>query len=176
MPNTLKHSMADELRTELDACEHLLVVGLNPMDAAATHELRTTLRGHGAQLRVIHNRTSRHALDERRKALGGFFKGQTAVTLAPGEDPDIVGIAKALVDAQRLKRVDVRGGFVDGEVLDGPGVELLARSPDKPTLRAMLCGAVLGPARGLAAVLQGVPGGLARCLQARIDKQEENAG
>jgi len=176
MPNTLKHSMADELRTELDACEHLLVVGLNPMDAAATHELRTTLRGHGAQLRVIHNRTSRHALDERRKGLRDFFRGQTAVTLAPGEDPDIVSIAKALVEAQRLKRVDVRGGFVDGEVLDGPGVELLARSPDKPTLRAMLCGAVLGSARGLAAVLQAVPGGLARCLQARIDKQEETAG
>ena len=34
----------------------------------------------------------------------------------------------------------------------------------------MLCGALLGPARGLAAALNAVPRRLARCLNARIEK------
>jgi len=176
MPKLLKRAMADEVKAELDAAPNLLVVGLGAMSADANFELRRRLRTLGARLRVIHNRTSRHALDERRRGLAEFFRGQTALALVPGEEPDMVSVAKALLDAARAKQVELRGGFVDGELLDGKGVELLARSPDKPTLRAMLLGVTLGPARGLAVAIQAVGGGLARCLQARIDQAEEATG
>jgi large subunit ribosomal protein L10 len=174
MPKELKRLMADELKAELDASPNLMVVRLNPMTAETNYALRTTLREQGAHLRVIHNRTTRFSLDDARKPLGEYFSGQTALTLLPGEDPDFVSIAKALMDAQKAKSIEVRGAFVDGEVLDGAGVDLLSKSPDKPTLRGMLAGAILGPARGIAVALNAVGGGLARCLQARIEQQEGN--
>ena len=171
MPNQLKQMMADELKRDLEQSPNLLVIGLLPMDAAGNFELRNKLRAKGARLRVVHNRTSRHALDEARRPLGEFFEGATGLTLVPGAEPDMGAVAKALLEiAKQQKKIEIRGGFVEGQVLDKSGVELLARSPDKKTLRAMMCGAILGPARGLAGALNAVAGGLARCLNARIEK------
>lgn len=170
MPNEMKQWMSDELRKELDASPNLLVIGLLPMDAAGNYDLRNKLRARGARLRVVHNRTSRHALDEARRPLGEFFEGSTGLALVPGAEPDMGAVAKALLEIVKLKRIEIRGGFVEGQVLDKGGVELLARSPDKKTLRAMMCGAILGPARGLAGALNAVSAGLARCLKARMEK------
>ena len=174
MAKELKQLMAQEVRSDLEAACNVLVVGIESMDAAKTHALRTTLRNAGARLRVIHNRTCRFALEEARKGLGEYFLGPTALTLVPDEESDIVSIAKTLVDAQRQKSIRVRGAWVDGELLDRKGVEILAAIPDKKTLRGMLCSAILGPARGIAVSLQAVGGGLARCLQARIDQSTDS--
>lgn len=174
MVQEIKETMAAELREQLEASPNVLVVGLATMDAGENHVLRSRLRSHGARLRVIQNRTSRFALDEARKELGALFAGPTALTLVDQEDPDMVVIAKTLVDAEKGKRLEVRGGYVDGEVLDRAGVRFLAASPDKPTLRGMLAAVIVGPARGLAASLQGVGAGLARCLQARIEQSTDS--
>lgn len=175
MATELKQMMAAELRRDLESSPNLLVIGLLPMDAAGTFDLRNRLRARGARLRVVHNRTSRHALDEARKPLGEFFEGATGLTLVPGAEPDMGAVAKALLEIAKQKKIEIRGGFVEGQVLDKSGVELLARSPDKKTLRAMMCGALLGPARGIAAVLNAVPAGMARCLKARIEKMPAEA-
>jgi large subunit ribosomal protein L10 len=175
VPKELKQMMATELRRDIDQSPNLLVIGLLPMDAAGNFELRNKLRAKGARLRVVHNRTSVHALDEARRPLGDFFSGATALTLVPGAEPDMGSVAKALLEIQKLKRIEIRGGFVEGQVLDKGGVELLAKSPDKKTLRAMMCGALLGPARGLAGALNAVTAGLARCLNARIEKMPPEA-
>jgi large subunit ribosomal protein L10 len=170
MPKELKRMMADELRRDLEGSPNLLVIGLLPMDAAATFDLRNKLRAKGARLRVIHNRTSGHALDEARRPLADLFDRATGLTLVPGDEPDMGSVAKMLLEIAKKKHIEIRGGFVEGTVLDKSGVELLARSPDKKTLRAMMCGALLGPARGIAALLNAVPGGLARCLKAHMEK------
>ncbi|MHC4549172.1 MAG: 50S ribosomal protein L10 [Planctomycetota bacterium] len=175
MGKELKHRMAEELREELASTGDLLVVGLGPMDAGTDHALRKTLRDQGARLRVIHNRTSRFALDDALQDLAASFTGPTALALVEQrEDPDVAAIAKTLVEAERLRRVEVRGGFVEGEVLDRAGVRFLAATPDKPTLRGMLCGTLLGPARGLATALDALGGGLARCLKARMDQSTDS--
>ncbi|MHC4955018.1 MAG: 50S ribosomal protein L10 [Planctomycetota bacterium] len=141
MSKEIKHMMAESVRGDLESSENLLVMGLLPMDAEATVALRTELREQGAKLRVIHNRTTRYALDDARKPLADLFVGQTAIAVAQREETDFIGIAKTLVAAALKKKLEVRGGYVDGEVLDKTGFEELSRCPDKPTLRAMLCGA-----------------------------------
>jgi len=172
----LKRFMADEIRAELESSSNMLVVRLLQLDAVKNSELRTSLRGHGARLRVIHNRATRHALDDARKPVGDLFKGQTALALA--DDPEAaIPVAKTLVEAARKnkKGFEIRGGFVDGEILDKAGVEMLAQCPDKHTLRGMLAGTIIGPARAIAVSLQAVGGGLARCIQARVDESAEES-
>lgn len=172
MPKVFKESMANEVKEELERSSNLLVVGLLQMSAEQNFSLRNQLRDQGARLRVIHNRTSRHALDEARQDLAEFFTGQTALALGT-EETEFIAVAKTLVEtAKKEKTIELRAGYVDGELLDTAGVALFARSPDKPTLRAMMLGAINGSARGIAASLQGVYGGLARCLQARVDAAE----
>jgi large subunit ribosomal protein L10 len=169
MPNALKHAMAEEVKTKFDASPNLLVVGLLEMNAEQNFELRTRLRSEGVRLRVIHNRTSRFALDEPRQGLAEFFVGQTAVAVGTAET-EFIPVAKTLVEAARKKTLELRGGYVDGELFDKAGFVALAKSPDKLTLRAMLAGAISGPARGIAASMNAVGSGLARCLQQRIDE------
>ena len=175
MSKELKHMMADAVREDLDRGENVLVLGLLPLNAEDTVTLRNTLRGQGARLRVIHNRTTRHALNEDRQGLSEFFTGQTAIAVGETEETDFIGIAKTLVDAAKKKQIEVRGGYVDGELFAKDGFEALAKSPDKPTLRAMLCGAILGPGRGLATIMNAVGSGMARCVAEHADGAEPAA-
>jgi len=171
MSKELKRLMTEEVREELERSPNLLVVGLGPMDAEATVEFRNRLRSHGAHMRVVHNRTSRYALDEERRGLAEYFTGQTALMLAPVEEPDMVALAKLVVEAQKAKHLEPRGGYVDGELLDAEGVDLLSKSPDKNTLRGMLAGTIVAPGRGLASCLHNVLSGLARCLRQRAEQE-----
>jgi large subunit ribosomal protein L10 len=173
MSKELKHMMADAVREDLDTSDNVLVVGLLPINAEDTVTLRNNLREQGGRMRVIHNRTSRHALDDDRKGLAEYFTGQTAIATGTSEETDFIGLAKLFVAAAKKKQVECRGGFVDGELFDQAGFEALAQSPDKPTLRAMLCGAILGPGRGLATLMNAVGGGMARCIQQRVDEGGE---
>lgn len=173
MSKELKRMMADSVQVDLDRGESVLVLGMLPINAEDTHALRTTLRDQGARLRVIHNRTGAHALDEKRKGLSDYFFGQTAIAVGETDETDFIGVAKTLVSAAKKKHLECRGGYVDGEIFDKAGFEALAKSPDKPTLRAMICGAILGPGRGLATLMNAVGGGMARCVQQRIDESPE---
>jgi large subunit ribosomal protein L10 len=175
MSKELKRMMAESVQIDLDRGENVLVLGMLPLNAEDTVVLRNTLRSQGARLRVIHNRTSTHALDESRKGLADYFVGQTAIAVGETEETDFIGIAKTLVGAAKKKQIECRGGYVDGELFDTAGFEALALSPDKPTLRAMICGAILGPGRGLATLMNAVGGGMARCVQQRIDESPEAA-
>jgi len=176
MSKELKYMMADAIKGDLDQSPDVLVLGMLPMDAEATVALRTSLREQGARLRVIHNRTSRHALDDARKGLGDFFKGQTAIAVSNREETDFIGLAKTFVAAAKKKHVELRGGIVDGDLFGKTGFEELATCPDKPTLRAMLCGTILAPGRGLAVALSGVASGLARCIDGHAAEAEGGAG
>ena len=53
------------------------------------------------------------------------------------------------------------------------GATALADLPDRDTVIAMLLGVISGPARGLASVINAVPSGLARVLQAHVDSQDD---
>ena len=75
-----------------------------------------------------------------------------------------------LVEAAGKDFVELRGGFIEGDMVDAAGLRELAAIPDKPTLLGMLLAAVQGSARGLAVSVSGVGAGLARCLQARVDE------
>jgi hypothetical protein len=44
--------------------------------------------------------------------------------------------------------------------------------PDRRTVQAQLASAVAAPLRCLAVALNGVAGGVGRCIQARVDKGE----
>jgi len=173
MSKELKNLMAEAVRADLRRSPDVLVVSFVGLDAAANFQLRRDLRGHGVRLRVIHNRSSRHALDAKRGGLGGLFLGQTALAVAERAEVDFIPVAKALLEAERGKKIAVRGGFVDGELLDRDGVDALAKSPDKPTLRGMVLGAIQGPGRGIAASMQAVLAGLARCLRQRAEQGGE---
>ena len=68
--------------------------------------------------------------------------------------------------------VVVTGGIIEGEALTGAAAAGIADMPDRDTVNAQLATAISGPARSLASIIQAVAGGMARCIQAKIDQGE----
>ncbi len=177
MAKALKRMMVEEYVSDLGQTRNLIIVDPGPMSVENAEAFRRDLREQagGAVFQLVHNRTVRRALEEtvyrgHEDALSPLLKGQSAV-LYGGEGA--IPIAKVVRDwRRRFKPLTVKGGVADGEVLDAATVEGLADLPGLPQLRGMLLGAVLGSARGLAASLQAVYGGIARVLQARIEEAE----
>jgi large subunit ribosomal protein L10 len=101
------------------------------------------------------------------------FKGNVAV--AWGNAEAAIGAAKVVSLSKLAKagKLNVRGGVLEGNLLNANDAAALANVPDRRTLQAMLLGAISGPARGLVTVLDANQSGLARVLQAHIDQAGE---
>ena len=180
MAKALKRMIVAEYERELDGLDGVIVLDTGPMTVEANQEFRRDLRekAGGARLKIIHNRVGRLALEralysQDPDALKEALHGPSAIVFG-GDGP--IPIAKVLREWKRkFKPLRVKGGVAEGEVLAASEVDGLADLPDMPQMRGMLLSTVLGPARGIAASLQAVYGGIARALQARIDQEGDAA-
>jgi large subunit ribosomal protein L10 len=175
MAKELKRMIVAEYERELEGLDGLILIDTGPMTVETNQQFRRELaeKAGGARLHIIHNRTGRLALTEtlygeKPEALDEILVGPTAIVYG-GDGP--IPIAKVLREWRRkFKKLKVKGGVSEGEVLAAKEVEGLADLPDKDQMRGMLLSTVLGPARGIAGSLQAVYGGIARALKARIDQ------
>lgn len=176
MAKALKRMMVAEYAQALESVDGLVLFDPGPMTVEANQEFRKDLRekAGGAEMRVIHNRTARIALEER------FFGSESAVLDEALQGPSAIvfggggpiPIAKVLREWRRkLKKLRIKAGVAEGEVLDAKEASDLADLPGADELRAMLLSTVIGPARGIAVSLQAVYGGIVRAVQAHVDQE-----
>ncbi len=176
MAKALKRMMVAEYTRDLESSDAVIILDPGPMSVENAEAFRRDLHedAGGARFKLIHNRTARRALEqtfygENPEALKDILRGTSGIVYG-GESP--IAIAKVLREWKRkFKPLTVKGGVADGEFLGAQDVQELADLPGLPELRGMLLAAVIGSARGIAASLQGVYGGLARVIQARIDEE-----
>ena len=125
-------------------------------------KLRSNVRANGDEYAVVKNSIICHAAKE--AGIEGIesLEGPTAVVIGY---EDYVAPAKAVNDYSKDHDFyTIKGGVMDGKVIDIEEVKKLANLPSKDTLYAMLASALLGNIRNLAVVLD----------QTR-EKLEENA-
>ena len=80
--------------------------------------------------------------------------------------------AKAVTEfAKENKKLEVKGGMMDGAFVGAEDVKAIASLPSKEVLIAQIAGAISGVARGLAVCINGVPSGLARAIQQIADQK-----
>jgi len=94
------------------------------------------------------------------------------IGIAYGSAEAAIHAAKLIVtpEARKAGKLKLTAGVFDGSVLGARDAAALADVPDQDTLRAQLVGLIQGPSRSLASLIQAVPSGMARVLQARADK------
>lgn len=76
--------------------------------------------------------------------------------------------------AKKNKNLEIKGGILEGAVLDPAGVESLADLPSREVLLAMVMRAMQGPLSGMVNVLQGNIRNLVYALEA-VRKQKAEA-
>jgi ribosomal protein L10 len=171
MPNLLKEMVTREYTREFKGADGMLVVS---MDRVTVHELEK-LRGEfakgGARLRMVRNSLARRVLAERGVEFGAdVLVGNVGIIYGSAEA--VIHASKMLDTPERRKsgKLPIRAGLLEGQVLSAADAKALAGVPDKQTIRGKLVGLLVAPSRGLVTVLQANNAGLARLLQAKLDK------
>lgn len=115
--------------------------------------LRDKLREHNSAIKVMKNNFARLAFKEMEiNDIADYLKGPTAIAMAKEDSNET---AKVLFDfAKDTPALEIKGAYVENELLDAAKIEALSKIPGRKQLIAMLMGAINGPARQLAATLQ----------------------
>lgn len=166
---TEKQLIIDALLERINASPFMLVAEYSGMTVPQFSELRNRLRAVGSEFHVAKNTFVKRAAATASipETVDALFSGQTAVVTG---DSDVCAAAKVVKNFHKeFTRPVIRGGVLDGEVIDAAQVGALADLPPKEVLQAQLLGVLQTPARQLVTVLNEPLASLARVLQAKAD-------
>ena len=157
MPNAKvlseKQAIVESLTEKLKNAAAGVIVDYKGITVAEDTALRAECRKNEVEYAVVKNTMLRRAfnnvgLDE----LDDQLNGTTSLAIAA--DP----VAPARVIAEFAKKLndkfEIKGGFMDGKVVDMDTINSLAAIPPLPTLRSQVLGTMLAPITGLAVVLK----------------------
>lgn len=141
----VKETIVSELSTQLGQRPNFFVTRISRLPSAEADALRQKLFGSQASLVMIKQKLGRRAVEELKiPGLADLFEGSVGIVI-PGED--VLPTAKIIVDfiKTHAEQLSVRGGFIEGAVLDQQRVEYLASLPSKPVLLAQVVFTIEAP-------------------------------
>ena len=164
----VKELMVRELATALSRRPDFFVASVGPLQATEVDTLRRRLQGVQARVLMIKRTLSLRGLagvtlDPALK--GGDLCVGSVLFVLPGEEA--LPAAKLLVGfaKDRQEKLVLRGGMVDGQLLDAERLREVAELPSKPQLIAQLIGAIESPVVDVIWTLERVMGDVAWVLE-----------
>ena len=166
-----KEAVVAEVRGKLESADAVIVTEYRGLTVTNLAELRTTLRGVGAEYRVYKNTLARFAAREvGAEGLDTLLVGPTAITFVKG---DVAAAAKTLKEyAKTNPLLVIRGGVVANKAVSAKDVAALADLPPREVLLAQFAGALQAPLVKTAGLLQALPRNMAYGLKALIDQKD----
>ncbi|MEZ5944015.1 MAG: 50S ribosomal protein L10 [Planctomycetaceae bacterium] len=171
MSKAVKSMMIDDLRDKLGDRRDLLVLDTSKMDAFSDNRLRLEMQKKGVTLFAVKNSLARVALKGNEiDTDGDVFAGPSV--LAWGCE-DIVALAREMVSqAKKIEKLEIKGGSVDGQLVDSKGVDAISKGPSRLELIGQISGLLLSPGRRLSGALLGPGGYLAGQIKAISEPEE----
>ena len=149
-----KKETVTEIQESVKNAGSVTVVSYQGLTVAEMQELRKTLAKQGATLVVYKNTLVRRALEEGNlPALGDLLNGPNGFVFSK----EISEGPKALVKFSRFhEALVVKGGLVEGKVLDASGVKEVSKLPGKNGLISMFLSCLNAPITKFAATIKAV--------------------
>lgn len=168
-----KVAMVQEIQERISKSQGAVLADYRGLDAGQMTELRKQLRDAGVEFKVLKNTLTILAAQELElEDLIPFLNGPTAIAF--GYD-DPVAPAKIISEfAKKSKILEIKGGILEGKVLDPEGVRSLADLPSREVLLSMVLRGMQAPIAGMVNVLQGNIRNFVYALEA-VRKQKEEA-
>jgi len=145
-PRSEKVAVVDEVKAKLEASDGVVLTEYRGIDVPTMAELRKAVTDAGAEYKIYKNTLVRFAAESLGLDFGDLLTGPTAIGFAmkdaDGNPGDPVALAKALADFSKSNDLLVlKGGMLDGEILDIDAIKLLAKTPPRAQLYAEFVGA-----------------------------------
>ncbi|WP_425805429.1 50S ribosomal protein L10 [Desulfitobacterium sp. Sab5] len=154
MPNIEeKAQVVSEIKEKFQGSTGVVIADYRGMTVSQVTKLRADLRQAGVEYRVFKNTLVRRAAHEVGiDGLDSILEGPTAVAFSA----DPVAPAKVLSEfAKDVKTFTIKGGVVEGKIIDPDGVKALADLPSREVLLAQVLRGMQAPLAGMVNVLQG---------------------
>lgn len=151
----LKKELVENIKSEFKNAKSIIFVDYRGITVAEDTAMRKEFRENNVTYKVFKNRLLVRALND----LGikdynpTMFEGTTAVAYSTDE----VAPAKVFCKNQKdLKKMAVKFGIVNGQIMDDKQVEELSKIPSKEVLIAMLLGTLNAPISAMARALNAI--------------------
>lgn len=169
-----KVAIVKEIEERLSTAQGAVVTDYRGLTAGEMTQLRKELRDAGVEFKVLKNTLAILAAEElEMNELIPLLTGPTAFAFGY-EDP--VAPAKIISEfAKKNKELEIKGGLVEGTVIDLAGVQNLADLPSREVLLSMVVRGMQAPMAGMVNVLQGNIRNVVYALEAVRKQKEESA-
>jgi large subunit ribosomal protein L10 len=160
---TQKKAQVSELAQKLKNAKAIVLTDYRGLTVEQDTNLRKALRTANVEYRVIKNSViSFAAKDSDLGELEKYLQGPTGIAIS---ETDPVAPSKVLAKyAKDFEKLGIKGGVVEGNIIDENGVKELASTPSREELLAKFIGSLQSPLYGLAAAINAI-----------VEKQEQNA-
>ena len=168
-----KQAIVAELADRLKNSVTGVLVNYKGINVADDTALRKELREAGVKYSVVKNTLLTRACED--ADLTGLQTTLTGTTALATSDDDYAAAARILANyAKKSKTFEIKGGYLDGEVVDLATIDNLAKLPTRDVLLANVLGAFQAPIASFARAIQAIvdDGGIEACLaKASADAQ-----
>lgn len=146
-----KKAIVAEIQEDVLKSESAVIVEYHGLNVSQITDLRSKLYDEGVQFKVYKNTLFRRAIEGTDyEALNEHLAGPNAVAYGG----DAVAPSRILAEfAKKNKKLKIKSGIVDGEVVDVDEIKELATLPDHDGMISMLLSTFQAPVRDMAYVL-----------------------
>ena len=169
-----KNEKIQEISDRVAKAKVAIVTDYRGLTVAEITDLRRQLQKEGADYTVVKNTLTKRAIkDTPYDGLEKLLEGPSAVVFG---FEDQVAPAKVLTQfIKKAKKVELRGGILDGKILSPDEVRQLSELPSKEELYAKMLGSINSPATGIVNTVNGVMRALVIAMDG-VRKQKEAQG
>jgi len=171
MNRTEKQLLVDELKTKITGAKALYYTDFTGLNVKRMTELRRRFRKAGVEYLVIKNTLALRAINDS-GLTGTRLRGPTGVVVS--KDP--VAAAKLLSDfaKENDQKPVVKGGLLDGAIIDQAQVKKLASMPSREQMLAELGAGLMSPMAAFVGAMNGLMYMMVGALEA-LKAQKEGA-
>jgi len=175
MDRTAKSVQIDEISSKFEKMSSAVFLDFKGLPVSAVTALRQQFRAAGVDYKVVKNTFVKQATKNAKggEGLKKLLVGMTGVAWAYDDPSAAAKVVKAFRKTPVGEKLTVKGGLIDGQVLDAQSVEdQLATMPGKDELRAMLLATMQAPLQQFVALLQAPAQNFAYLLDAKKREAE----
>jgi len=171
-----KERTVEELAERLRSAQAILVADYRGLAMTELDRIRGEMLQNGARLSVVKNTLTRRAAEAAgAEGLLDLFVGPSAIAFIES-DGDPVAVAKVMSEAARTTNILViKGGLLEGKMIDEADVRNLATLPPLDVLRGQVLAAIVAPLTALVSLVSAPLRDLVGLLDARAEQLHQGS-
>jgi large subunit ribosomal protein L10 len=172
MSKYVKGLVQKQLEKAFSGVSEFLVVSIKGIDGVNNNVMRGALRQKGIRISVVKNTLARNAYKSMGvKVSDGLFTGPCAIVY--GGD-SIVDVAKQVLTwTKKFDKLEVKGAFLDGMVLDAKAAQSVSKMPTRAELQGRIVRAMMSPGANIAGAIASPASNIAGCVKSLVEKLEK---